>query len=141
MFPQYGDQYPAGLDPKFANLLLDPDYLTTRPGTRGSFYQPGNYDPAVLAKDEELKQTDTTGELATFAVPALVEAGVKIKVPTLLVVGEHDVFFCTPPQHQPCSQAQVLDSQQPYFAPGANLRAYVQRGAGHNIALELNNRD
>lgn len=137
----FAQQHPAGLDPKFPHLLLDPSYLTTRPGTRGYFYQPGNYDPEVLAKDEELKQTDTTAELQTFAVPALVETALKIEAPTLLVVGEHDVFFCTPPEHAPCTENQTIESQRQYFAPEAGLEAYVQRGAGHDIALELNNRD
>jgi alpha-beta hydrolase superfamily lysophospholipase len=68
-----------------------------------------------------------------------VEAGLKIDAPTLLVLGEHDVLFCKPPEHSPCSTEQAVSSQQLYFGPDAKLQAHIQHGAGHDIALELNN--
>lgn len=132
---------PAGLDPKFPELLLDPGYLTSRPGTRSFFYQTGNYDPAVLAADEALKQTATVTEFATFAEPALIGSTNSIRVPTLLIVGEHDVFFCGELREDCSTSERVQQSQAPYWSDEAQLRTHVQPGAGHDVALELNNHD
>ena len=54
------DLYPAVDDPAFAGSGLDPGYLTTVPGTRGSlFYDPATANPAVVAVDEANKDTVT----------------------------------------------------------------------------------
>lgn len=84
---------PAATDPKFAGQRLDPGYVTTVPGTRGSlFYAPAPYDPAVVAYDEKTKQTMTAGEVIGF-VQALT-SHYDIRVPTLLVDGTDDALFC-----------------------------------------------
>ncbi|WP_051179394.1 alpha/beta hydrolase [Nocardia concava] len=118
-----------------------PWYLTTTPGARSFFYAPGTYDPELLAVDEQYKQTDTLGEVATVTAPMFVEALSPISVPSLLVVGDADVFFCTPMEQSPCTARQALESQRWFFTPQAGLQAHVQPAAGHNIALSLTNRD
>jgi pimeloyl-ACP methyl ester carboxylesterase len=133
--------YPAGMDPKFPGLASDTDYLTTVPDTRSYFYQEGNYDPAVLAEDESLKQTATTAEFNTVMVPAQTAEANPISARSLLVVGEHDVFSCSAPDNETCTPQQVIASQAKYFASQAQLAAHVQPGAGHDLALELNNTD
>jgi pimeloyl-ACP methyl ester carboxylesterase len=132
--------YPAGLDPKFPELLSDPGYLTSRPGSRGVFYEGGSYDPEVLAVDEQIKQTVTITEMSTSSLPELSLVYSRIKVPTLLIVGDHDVFYCTPLGFADCSSSEaLLQDQQSLFPPEAQLRAYVQEDSGHSINLVTNN--
>jgi pimeloyl-ACP methyl ester carboxylesterase len=130
----------AVLDPAFAGRRLDPGYLTTRPGTRAFFYQAGTYDPAVLAEDERLKQTYTAGELATFARPLVLDRPTEQSTgQVLLVVGEHDVFFCGPLGVDCSTSDQVMRGQAPHWKSASSLHAYVQPGAGHDIGLSYNN--
>jgi pimeloyl-ACP methyl ester carboxylesterase len=132
--------YSAFLDPAFAGRGLDPGYLTTRPGTRAFLYQEGTYDPAVLAKDEELKQTYTSGELATFTRPLLLEhITEQITGPVLLVLGEYDVFFCGLLAVDCSTGGSVRRTEAPYWKSASSLQAYVQQGAGHDISLSYNN--
>jgi pimeloyl-ACP methyl ester carboxylesterase len=133
--------YSAVLDPAFAGRRIDAGYLTTRPGTRAFLYQAGTYDPAVLAEDERLKQTYTAGELATFVRPLVLDRPIeRITGPVLLVLGEHDVFFCGPLGGVDCSTSdRVLRSQAPHWKSASSLQAYVQQGAGHDIGLSYNN--
>ncbi|GAA1279779.1 alpha/beta fold hydrolase [Pseudonocardia aurantiaca] len=114
--------YPAALDPRFLGSVVDPGYLTTRPGTRGSsFYHLPNTDPAVIDTDEAHKETATAAEAAgVFAqelpgvlrpvsqaacaltptlcdgVASSVVYGVtrNITVPVLGVVGQYDALLC-----------------------------------------------
>lgn len=118
-----------------------PGYLTTTPGARSFFYAPGTYDPELLAADEQYKQTDTVGEVATVTAPMFVAALNPISIPTFLLVGDSDVFFCATTEQSLCTMRQALESQRWFFTPEAGLRAHVQPAAGHNIALSLTNRD
>jgi alpha-beta hydrolase superfamily lysophospholipase len=117
--------WPAALDPRFLGRIVDPTYVTTRPGTRGFFYQANNADPAVIAADDALKDT-----------ASLLETGLstRIGVPTLREVGALDRVICNPIA---CTQ-RGLEQQAPALFP-AGADVYVQPGAGHDIALELNN--
>ena len=58
-----GALYPATGDPSFLGRLLDPSYVTTRPGTRGVFYGP-TADPAVGDPG-----TGAAGGFASLGVP------------------------------------------------------------------------
>ncbi|MFD6354962.1 alpha/beta hydrolase [Nocardia tengchongensis] len=118
-----------------------PLYFAMTPGNRAFFYTAGNYDPELLAADERYRQTDTAGEMMTVPIPWASAALAPIAAPALVVVGESDSFFCTPPEHTACTAAQAAESQRWFFAPQSNLQAHVQPGSGHNIALSLNNDD
>ncbi|MFJ4654164.1 hypothetical protein ACIP5Y_23100 [Nocardia sp. NPDC088792] len=120
---------------------LPPGYLTMRPGGMAIFHQQDNVDPQVFAAEEQRRGTDTIGEVATPALVTLVQATNPIAVPALLVLGERDFLFCTPPEHQPCDATTVRQTQRMYFTPQAALSTYVQRNAGHSIAHELNSAD
>ncbi|MTE11241.1 alpha/beta hydrolase [Nocardia aurantiaca] len=120
---------------------IPPGYLTMRPGGMAIFYQPDNVDPEVLAADDRRRGTDTVGEIATPTTVTLAQIMNPIAVPTLLVVGEHDWLFCTPPEHRSCDAATVRETQRMYFSPQAVPSTYVQAGAGHSIAHELNGVD
>ncbi|NEA35942.1 alpha/beta fold hydrolase [Streptomyces sp. SID13031] len=124
---------PAALDPRFFGKILDPTYVTTRPGTRGFFYQADNADPAVIAADDALKDTASLSE-TTYLVETNTGLSTRIGVPTLRVVGALDRVICNPIA---CTQAGLEHAAPTLFPAGAEV--YVQPGAGHDVALELNN--
>jgi alpha-beta hydrolase superfamily lysophospholipase len=125
--------HPAAMDPKFKGTIVDPDYATTRPGVRGFFYEESDTDPAVIALDEQTKDTASSAEM-TYLVPANTKMTTRIGVPTLRIIGERDRVICNP---DPCTQ-KWLDETTPALFP-AGVEAYAQPGAGHNIALERGN--
>lgn len=85
-FPPF---YPAEQDPRFAGLPSG--YLTTMPGTRAeTFLYPGTYHPAVSHVEEELlKDTVPLPEFFAIGTPPA-----PVDVPTLSVLGQHDMFYC-----------------------------------------------
>jgi len=136
-----GDLYPAADDPAFAGQGLDPGYLTTLPGTRGSlFYDPATTNPAVVAVDEANKGVTTPAELAGAAAilsePPAQQPSYQITVPVLSVVGEDDNLFCTGVTAYNCaSQPSVRAFESQYYSPAAHLRLVVIPGTGHDLAL------
>lgn len=150
--------YPAGLDPKFAGKILDPGYLTTLPGSRKALlYDESNVDPAMVDYDETvLRDTATAGEGLTFynrygAIPVaslptsneevqlpLSDHTRNIKVPTFLVNGTNEIFFCGT-ESKDCSSAGALyASQQQFFSAKACLQTAVIDHAGHALNLQRN---
>jgi len=136
--------YPAALDPRFLLRIVDPDYLTTLPNTRGgSFYYAPNTDPAVLAADEASKETVTAAEaVGVFAMelPGVLQPvshlvcaltpticdGVassiiygitrQITVPVLDVVGQYDALLCGTTAPNKCSDvAAVRQDESTYY--------------------------
>lgn len=129
--------YPATLDPKFAAAGLDPGYLTTMPGTRGSdFYNTATADPAVIAEDEALKSTGSSTELTTGDTAFLPSTSQSIHVPVLLAVGQNDNSFCNEELGLSCaSPSAVLARESADYSPDAHLEAFVLAGSGHVINL------
>lgn len=125
--------WPAAVDPRFLGRILDPTYVTTRPGTRAFFYQQDNTDPAVIAADDASKDTASLSE-TTYLVEVNTGLSTRIGVPTLRVIGQYDRVICNP---LPCTQSGLEQTAPVLFPAGAQV--YVQSGAGHDIALELNN--
>lgn len=129
---------PALLDPKFSSLLLDPGYVTTSPGRREMFYELDDADPAVIALDEELKQTAAVEEAITYLPDYLFNASSAIDVPVLTVNGSEEPFFCNGLLAADCSSSEALAaSERPFFHSSASVDAIVVPGAGHNLSLEL----
>ncbi len=125
--------YPAQNDPRFAGQNLPDGYLTTLPGTRSAIFRTPNVEPEVMALEEFTKETITTGELNTF--PPLVFSpnnAQGIHAPVLIVIGQYDNIFCTPPQ---CPEAQVEPS---YYSPEAQVEVKVIPNAGHVLNLHRN---
>ena len=135
------DLYPAADDPAFAGSGLDPGYLTTLPGTRGSlFYDPATASPAVVATDEASKDTTTPAELggaaAILSQPPAQQPSSQITVPVLSVVGEHDNLFCTGVTAYNCADpASVQRFEAQYYPPAARLTVAVIPATGHDLAL------
>ncbi|WP_229397690.1 alpha/beta hydrolase [Micromonospora okii] len=120
----------AGQDPKFASRGLDPAYYTTRPGLRGVwFYDRSNAHPAVIALDELTKQPDVYTE--EFPLP---EENVAIRVPVLIVVGQHDRLVCGA-EGSDCSSSRALLAQEKRWYPNAPLRVEVVGRTGHALNL------
>jgi pimeloyl-ACP methyl ester carboxylesterase len=122
--------YPASLDPRFAGVAIPDGYLTTQPGLRDVFYHAPDYDPQVLALDEETKETTTTGELAT-ALPALGLSG-GIHAPVFVLVGDFDLAFCNEPS---CSASGSLASEPSFSPADACAEAAIVPNAGHDLNL------
>jgi pimeloyl-ACP methyl ester carboxylesterase len=124
--------YPAQNDPRFAGQNL-PGYFTSIPGMRSFIYWTPNTDPDVMALEELAKETITTGELNTFPPIVLSPASsLAIHVPVLIVIGQYDDLFCTPPQ---CPEAQV---EPGYYSPDAQVEVMVIPNAGHMLNLHRN---
>ena len=134
-----GQSAPAVLDPKFAALLLDPGYVTTLPGRRGTFYELGHVEPEIVALDEQLKQTSTLEEAVTVLPDAILNVSRNINVPVLAVNGELEPFFCNGLLAGDCSSSEALrESERAFYGPDAEVDAIVVPGAGHDVTLELN---
>jgi len=130
------DLRPAVLDPKFANEALDPGYLTTAPGSRqGHFYEPGDYDPAVVAADESTKDADGPLQLADGFLAMTFPLTVDIQVPVLLVNGDGDKIMCGLLAADCRTAATLGAGEASYFAPQAQLRTFVVANSGHDVNL------
>lgn len=124
--------YPAALDPQFADLLLDPGYMTTRPGERSmsAFYNTAIADPAVIEYDEAHKDVVTVTDVAQFVSIIKDRSFARdVDVPVLSLQGQFDAGFCNLPD---CPQAQ---SEPDAWSPAAQLELHVIPDAGHNIHL------
>jgi pimeloyl-ACP methyl ester carboxylesterase len=134
--PVFTTLIPAALDPALAGYGLDLGYLTTMTGTRySSFHTPGEMEPGALDFDEATKGVVTAGEtLDTALISLLVPMSQQITVPVMLVMGGSDANFCGPPLGADCSTSDALRaSEAPYYAPAAQLCAYVVPGYGHSL--------
>jgi len=141
-----GNAYSANQDPKFGTLGYDSGYLTFKAGTRGElFYLASGAQPDVIALDERLKDTVSGTEFGA-AVPMFDSPPVQtapsraIKVPTLLVVGQHDRVMCTfagDPDGLVCDPHNVAAQEAPYYADEARLHVLVVPNTGHDLQLHL----
>ncbi len=129
----FGVFHPAFMDEKFKDTVVDPGYATTQPGKRGFFYTESNTDPAVIAADEQTKDTLSSAEI-NWMVHENTGLTTRIGVPTLRILGERDRVMCNP---DPCTQ-QWMEETAPALFP-AGVEVYSQPGAGHNVALERGN--
>jgi pimeloyl-ACP methyl ester carboxylesterase len=137
---QVRDSYDAAAsaDPKFAHAGLPAGYVTTRPGTRGAdFYNTSYASPAVIKEDEALKETVTSGELASVTVPVPQPTTRRIHVPVLLADGQDDNLDCSAslPGVSCASDAALIAREQANYVPQACLRAFVLPRSGHSINL------
>lgn len=123
----------ANTDPAFADLNLDDGYLTTPPGRRADqFYEPGDYDPALVAWDDEHKDVWTVANADEVA--ELLAKPLDIRAHALLVVGELDPF-CTGVMGAKLPDADTfLGEEAPYLGEKVqSVEAVVVAGAGHCI--------
>lgn len=121
-------QIPASADPRLAPFHLPTGYLTNQPGERGRFYyNPPDADPAVIAEDESLRTTVTTGELSTESFSPL-----DVTTPVLTISGAQDRIF-TVPGALPQAEAEYA-----FYPNAASQQTIIVPNAGHSIQLALN---
>jgi pimeloyl-ACP methyl ester carboxylesterase len=135
--------YPATNDPKFANSGLDSGYLTTVPGTRITlFYSAPDFDPAVLAADEERKDVVPAAELGSGLPVVTSTATLAIQVPVLTILGSNDFTTCgANPQggNFDCSSGTAVATQEvPFYSREAKIHACIVPGSGHDLSLAIN---
>jgi pimeloyl-ACP methyl ester carboxylesterase len=147
---------PAALDPVTSSepWALDPGYLQVRQGSRNipALYYSANADPAVIAKDNQLANTVTLPELATFPEPEYDGMHKNITIPTFTVNGEFDTLTCgtdqkecattasqtASPQALEAASTRLRDWESPAHNSAACYRAAVIPDAGHDINLHDN---
>jgi pimeloyl-ACP methyl ester carboxylesterase len=137
---------PALLDPVTAPQVPfgDLGYISI-PGARTAFYAGGDFDPALLAADEATRSPDPGGYAATLApylaVTPLLRTN-EITAPVLLVNGSNDSVFCRQGNglgSADCANdANLAESEGPFYGPAAQLETYVLPRSGHNINLVPN---
>lgn len=123
--------YPAQFDPKFAGKDIPPGYATTQPGTRTAFFHEPTADPAVIRRDEELKDTATLAEAATF--PLFAGLTRTVGIPVLSVMGDHDVLFCSPVCQRDGFEVQ---KERSVWSPRTCLEVEILSDTGHFIQLQ-----
>lgn len=130
--------YPALLDRKFIGQFTDENYLTSRPGTRGSaFYYLPNTNPQVITIDETLKQVATYAEFLTGPNVVYDNSSLQITGPVQFVIGQYDYLFCGPNVN--CSdKAAVQSYEEGFFSASACIETAVINDAGHVLNLHLN---
>jgi alpha-beta hydrolase superfamily lysophospholipase len=137
------ERYPASQDPKFKDANLPQGYLTTKPNTRGGGFYAAQYaDPNVIAKDEDLKQTVTTGEISTLSAGRDPKNSMAITTPVLLVVGAEDSINCNEAIGLSCKDsATVLNREHTNYGAKTCLEAYVLQQSGHDTNLHRTAQD
>ena len=136
--------YAASSDPQFASLGLDPGYLTTVPGIRGTLFYSSIADPDIIAYDEAHKDTlpvaaPTTGT-AQILAPADGNIANSVTVPVLEVLGQEDYFYCGTGSNIDCTDpAAVKAFDSPYFNHAPSLTVQVTPFSGHDLALHPTN--
>lgn len=132
---QLSKLYPAQLDPRFISARLPLGYLTTQPGARtGIFFDVGSSEVPVRQLDDILKQTATTGELATLTAALDPSISLSLTIPVMLAIGERDALFCS--NALSCAdKATFLARENPYFGSYACLETFVLPKAGHGMNL------
>lgn len=135
---------PAQLDAKFMGMQLPLGYTTSIPNTRGtSFYNTSYADSNIIARDEQLKQTATAGEVSTFSLALNPTLTQQVQVPVLTATGQNDQVFCNESlSATTCASSQAyLQRETGDYSTQACLEAYVQPQAGHDMALHPNAQD
>ncbi|GIM89824.1 alpha/beta fold hydrolase [Paractinoplanes toevensis] len=127
------DLHPAAEDPALAHSNPPSGYLTTRPGSRATYFlDPGTAVPAAQGWDEATKTTATTGEL-TFTPEQELAHSRAIAVPVLLVVGTQDALFCG--AALPCTRPADICQRERGAFPATALTAMSVAATGHSLNL------
>jgi pimeloyl-ACP methyl ester carboxylesterase len=131
--------YPANGDPKFP-VTLDPQYLTSRPGVRGTSFHSPTSDPAVVALDDSMKDLVSLPDLLGFLAARGVAAGANtsnlVTVPVLIMTGEFDAIFCYQPAVFNCNDIPAVTANEaPFYTNAKSLTIATIAGSGHDLAL------
>ncbi|MFD3839039.1 alpha/beta hydrolase [Streptomyces sp. NPDC058642] len=126
--------HPASQDPLLAGLGAPAEYLTQRPGRRARMLEfAGGIDPELSAHNELIKSTATWGEGNSLPETYRPEHSRAVKVPVLVVVGEHDALFSSSDVGFAARSEAVHAFERGYYAPEAQLETHVVPGVGHSL--------
>jgi pimeloyl-ACP methyl ester carboxylesterase len=128
---------PALLDPVLGERGSDPGYVTTMPGIRNLFHDPGVVDPGVVDADEATKDqvpATVVPDLLTLAFESPLSRS--INVPVLIANGASDALFCA---YACGSERSLMTAERPYFT--SELTVHLTPRAGHAVALSTNAAD
>jgi pimeloyl-ACP methyl ester carboxylesterase len=128
---------PALLDPVLGSRASDPGYVTTMPGTRRAFHDPGLVEAGVIDADEATKDqvpATVVPDLLTLAFESPLSRS--INVPVLIANGASDALFCA---YVCASASSLLAAEKPYFT--SSLTVHLTPQAGHAVALSTNAAD
>ncbi len=130
--------YPAVLDPQFQGTVLDPGYVTSRPGTRYDlFYAPGtDVDPGIVERDEATKGTFSQFEIMNYAI--IFRTPLDIRAPVFLLNGELDGIFCSQAPLDlgaPCnSEEALIANESPWLGRRVpSIDAHITPRTGHDL--------
>jgi hypothetical protein len=144
---------PAALVPAYASQpwAADPGYLAPTPGHRGlpQLYYAPNADPQVIATDERLANTVTSGEGLTFPEREYDGTHKNMVIPTFSIQGQFDIMTCGHAAQECATRATMNDDpatverdatrfrdwQAPAMSSQACYRAAVIPQASHDINL------
>ena len=131
-FEQLGADYiTAAEHPLLTARNLDSGYGVLRPGARlGWFYYGPSAAKSVVARDEANPEPDVFSTDPEFGSVLLNR---QIKVPVLVVVGQHDRLICGPGASDCSTSRTLLAGERPYYA--TNLAALVVPNTGHVLNL------
>ncbi|MER7758940.1 alpha/beta hydrolase [Streptomyces sp. NPDC097619] len=128
--------HPGSEDPVISDPDLPQWYMTQRPGLRARMLEHAEgIDPELSAHNELIKATATLGEGESLPQTYLAEYSQAVKVPVLLVVGEHDALFSSADVAFAADSESVHAFEQSFYAPEAELETHVIAGTGHSLTV------
>ncbi|AZM45808.1 hypothetical protein DMB38_08160 [Streptomyces sp. WAC 06738] len=134
--------HPGSQDPVLNDASLPQWYMTQRPGLRARMLEHADgMDPELSAHNEKIKSTATIGEGESLPKTYLPEHSRAVKVPVLLVVGEHDALFSSADVDFAATGEAVLAFEADFYAAESELEAHVIPGAGHSLNVHRNATD
>jgi pimeloyl-ACP methyl ester carboxylesterase len=117
-------------------------YMTQRPGLRARMLEHAEaIEPALSEHNELIKSTATLGEGESLPLTYETELSRAVKVPVLVVVGEHDALFSGEQVAFAAEAGQVHEFEQSFYATEARLETRILPGAGHSLNLHRNAAD
>jgi pimeloyl-ACP methyl ester carboxylesterase len=91
-------------------------------------YHLPNADPAIVAKDNELRNLTPSGEVFTIGPQPSRYVMHRITAPTLLVLAEHDILF----------EVSFAELEEAMFASVEDMTTMIVPDAGHSFMLHEN---
>jgi pimeloyl-ACP methyl ester carboxylesterase len=132
------DYHPANQDPRLIDRQLDDGYFTLKPDREVTWlYHRPSADPKVIAWDEGRTEPDVFPQGLGYGA---IEVNRRIRVPVLVVIGQHDRLMCGQDAADCRSSATLMRSAAPLYGPDAELEAILVRDTGHVLNLHRTTR-
>lgn len=131
--------HPGSEDPVLDDSTLPQWYMTQRPGLRARMLEHADgIDAQLSVHNEKIKATATLGEGESLPQTYLPEHSRAVKVPVLLVVGEHDALFSSEDVGFAATSGAVHAFEESFYAAESELEAHVVPCTGHSLNVHRN---